>query len=419
MSYIQRRRCGAGQPRNPVAFRTSGWRLEPPKLAGPATRGGRVRSRDLTPLLIGVVCLAIVAVLPACGQNPSEPAAGAPSTAGTATTARPASDAIPSQLRAKHPTVNTGGDVNAIAFSPDGRQLVSGGQARNLILWDVSSGREIRRYSGHPAPIEGIAFSPDGLRIISGDERGGIRLWDVADGTATVFPQAERRSTDGEVFVLQTASAFDFSADGKHVLACGRSLYRKPGIDSTTGYDHQVWIWDLDDLPQPKVLSSGTTALGTSARFLQGAQEIVSADQNSQVYLWDVKTGRPKQNISCVAPIYQVAVAPDESGAILATAEGLQVWNWNEQSRPYDGDRHAKKWCRALSRDKKIAVSGVYKNDSKTESFEVWDLASGRTLCVLDGQDRMLLDVEISPDSSLVAAAYAGGDIRVWKLPAK
>jgi WD40 repeat protein len=73
--------------------------------------------------------------------------------------------------------------VNSIAFSPDGKQILSGSSDRTVRLWDVASGREIRSFKGHSGPVYSVAFSPDGKQILSGSIDSTVRLWDAATGT--------------------------------------------------------------------------------------------------------------------------------------------------------------------------------------------------------------------------------------------
>ena len=88
-----------------------------------------------------------------------------------------------------------GGQVNAIAFSPDGKHVLSGAWDRSIVLWDVKTARRVRTFEGHkgPTPIQGavwsVAFSPDGKRIISGSTDLTMILWDVATAS-TVAPSA-------------------------------------------------------------------------------------------------------------------------------------------------------------------------------------------------------------------------------------
>jgi WD40 repeat protein len=74
------------------------------------------------------------------------------------------------------------GIVWSVAVSPDGRRVLSAGQDRTSIVWDAETGAEIRRFRGHTDHVICAAFLPDGLRAVScGDDRT-IRLWDVETG---------------------------------------------------------------------------------------------------------------------------------------------------------------------------------------------------------------------------------------------
>jgi WD40 repeat protein len=73
--------------------------------------------------------------------------------------------------------------VIAVAFSPDGRNALSGSSDRTLKFWDVATGKEIRTLAGHTSWVSSVACSLDGRSVLSGSLDDTLKLWDVATGT--------------------------------------------------------------------------------------------------------------------------------------------------------------------------------------------------------------------------------------------
>ncbi len=107
------------------------------------------------------------------------------------------------------------GTVLAVALTPDARCAVSAHFDTLVRLWDVSSGRELRRFQGHKQMVTSIALTPDGAYLLTGSQDQTVRLWQLDTG----LELANAALATG---VMALARA----PDGKHALVAGadRSL---------------------------------------------------------------------------------------------------------------------------------------------------------------------------------------------------
>jgi WD40 repeat protein len=151
--------------------------------------------------------------------------------------------------------------VSSVAFSPDGKQVISGSIDNTLKLWDVATSREIRIFSGHSGRVFSIAFSPDGKQVISGSWDKTLKLWDVTTGR-------EIRTFTGHTNPVTSVA---FNPDGKQVISGSA--------------DKTLKLWNASG---GSITFSGHSDEVTSVTFSPDGKQVVSGDSDGYITLWNV-----------------------------------------------------------------------------------------------------------------------------------
>ena len=171
------------------------------------------------------------------------------------------------------------GNINGLAFSPDGSILASSGEWDSRIrLWNVISGKEKTILTGHTSwAVMSVAFSPDGRTLASGGNDKTVRLWDtISEEQISVF-------TGHAGDVMSVA----FSPDGSTLASASK--------------DKTVYLWDVVSQEQKAVLTGHTDEVVNIA-FSPDSSTLASASF-SNIHIWDLTTSATTPAVLSISPI--------------------------------------------------------------------------------------------------------------------
>ena len=151
----------------------------------------------------------------------------------------------------------------AVAFSPDGRRIVTGSMDMTAKVWDAATGTKLFTFSRLYWGVASVAFSPDGQRILTGDDFHA-KLWDVSTGKLSLTLEGQ-------------SQAVAFSPDGRRIMT-----------GSAAG---TLTLWDAATGAQLYAVE-GQNSWITWAAFSPDGRRIVTGGRNRTATVWEAATGR-------------------------------------------------------------------------------------------------------------------------------
>lgn len=345
---------------------------------------------------------------------------------------------------------------SALAFSPDGRILAAGGERQEgaslkpspIHLWEVSTGRPLRRLEGHLFGVEALAFSSDGKRLISGSVGGELRIWDPTTGENLLPRPAHESYVNSVVFSPDGKTLATGSLDGtirlwdrattkpvsRFVGEPRRRIWRvafAPDGKSlvSAGDDDSLRFWDVAtgrlkrSISMAKERTSLSLAASPDRKILA-----VALRGTTEVRLLIGETGEELRRLAGSASDgHLLCFTPD--GKQLAALEIsrsssgiLRLWDIST-------GKELRKWTVATPGPIAISSDGriLFMGDSafrtplrmKERVFHAWDLASGEDHPFTVPQSARLFSLAISPDDRMLVWGDAEGGVTLWDIAAQ
>jgi len=322
---------------------------------------------------------------------------------------------------------HTGG-VGSAVFSPDGGRVATASSDRTARIWDASTGREIAVLSGHTDRVRCVTFSPDGRQLATAANDKTARVWDAATGETIMVLRGHTEvltwvafSPDGRRLVTashdKTARIWDAATGRQLTLLSGHTGLVTSAVFSpdgrrvaTSSFDKTARIWDAATGRAITELR-GHAQMVTSVAFSSDARRIVTGSGDKTARTWDAETGQQIMVLKHPDSVEAAAFSPDDQRIATASADrNARVWDSRANHEIVLFDGHADRVVSArFSPDRKRVVTS-----SLDKTARIWDAATGREMLSLLGHTDLVYWAAFSPDGQRVVTASYDKTARIW-----
>jgi WD40 repeat protein len=320
-------------------------------------------------------------------------------------------------------SVSPSRNIHALAFSPDGIHVVSGGgdsfsgimpHNRHVQIWNVSDGTLSRQITDHSDYVEDIAFFPDGNQLVTASWDGTIKVRRSSDGhpllTIQRYEPVSSVSVAGSLIAAGNLSSSTVSiinlSDGSTSRLSGHSHWvsdvafspTNPGTLASASWDNTVRLWDVSTGTLQQTLSGHSNIVNKLA-FSPDANFLATASADNTLRLWAVDQGTLLHTfVGHTQSVNAVAFSPD--GNLLASGghdDNIILWHVPTRSRLRTLSGHrAQITSLAFSPDGRFLLSGGGTMDA---TLRLWRVSDGALLYTYDQETGTgIRSVAFSPD---------------------
>jgi WD40 repeat protein len=358
------------------------------------------------------------------------------------------------------------GSFASLTFSHDGHRLLtaSGALPRVAQIWDLASGKEVRRLEGHLAPLRSATFSPDEKQVVTGAGTGTFlshippdytaRIWDATTGkelkqltghkgfvySATFNPDASRILTTGDdsIAILWDAKT------GKPLFQFANIEFQRPARFSPNGKlilgvrggdgRYYAQLWDADSGRELRRCEGHKEEL-TDARFDSKGARVVTASQDASARLWDVVTAKELRVLARHTGWLRSAAFSADNRQVVTASEDKTAKLWDAEtgaevrSFPHFGPVFKAELNRNGTRLMTISDLPVGNDRIENDRSPVamlWEVSTGRKVAQMAinnsyGRDHALFSLDGKSffitlySTAVLCSAETGATIREYK----